>query len=845
MMMKQAERTTILERIGISQASSNGLTAEAILNLVPAPLVAVDRSFNVLYVNKAAADVVGMAEEDCLGKKCSELFHAQHCGTPDCCCAKAMQHKGVFTADQVASPKGNDVPIRYSAAPITDRSGSVVGAIEYVLDISEELEVTNGLVDLVNATIEGDLSSRADAGRLEGNYRAIVEGVNEAIESLAGHLDAIPTPALIVDKEFRVKFISKAGADLLGAPQAQLIGERCYDLFKAGDCKSSRCALARAMTSGQMETSETEAHPAGLDLLISYSGVPIRDRSGEIIGAMEIVSDQTQLKTAMRAADEKVDFLNKIPTPVVVVDREFTVKYMNPAGAGAVGKTPEECVGQKCFSLFRTGDCNTANCAMARAMQQDAVFTRDTVANLPSGPLPIRYTGSPLKDESGTIVGALEYVLDISKEVEITTGLGELTQAAVEGKLEVRAEADRFEGNYRTIVEGVNQTIDAILEPITESANVLEKVAGRDLTARVAGDYKGDHAAMKDNVNKAVENLSESLVQVSEAVDQLTSASSQISAGSQSLAEGANEQASSLEEVSSSLEEMASMIKQNADGANEVKSLSEAARTSAEHGNEVMDDMSGAIDKIKSSSDETAKIIKTIDEIAFQTNLLALNAAVEAARAGEAGKGFAVVAEEVRNLAQRSAEAAKNTADMIEGSVKNAEDGVRISKEVANILGEIVDRSGKVNDFIGEIAAASNEQAKGIEQINSSVAQMNKITQSNAANSEESASAAEELNAQSEELAAMIGTFTLSGNGRAHANVRTHELPAKGIKGPPLSVDGGGAGNGGNGGAGRAASKPVKAKKASKGKRSAKAARPEEVIPLEEDDLEELDLKDF
>jgi uncharacterized phage infection (PIP) family protein YhgE len=172
--------------------------------------------------------------------------------------------------------------------------------------------------------------------------------------------------------------------------------------------------------------------------------------------------------------------------------------------------------------------------------------------------------------------------------------------------------------------------------------------------------------------------------------------------------------------------------------------------------------MSESINKIKESSDQTAKIVKTIDEIAMQTNLLALNAAVEAARAGEAGRGFAVVAEEVRNLAQRSAEAAKNTANMIEESVKNAEDGVKIAGEVAQSFESIATGNAKVNDLIAEIAAASGEQSQGIDQVNTAVAEMDKVTQQNAANSEESASAAEELSSQAEELQSMVAQFTLT-----------------------------------------------------------------------------------
>jgi hypothetical protein len=255
------------------------------------------------------------------------------------------------------------------------------------------------------------------------------------------------------------------------------------------------------------------------------------------------------------------------------------------------------------------------------------------------------------------------------------------------------------------------------------------------------------------SINSALTKLVQGLTNGAE---QTSSAAGQVSSASQSLAQGASEQAASVEEVTASIEEMASMTKQNATNADEAKSLAASATAGTDKGTEAMGRMSTAIEDIKKSSDETAKIIKTIDEIAFQTNLLALNAAVEAARAGEAGKGFAVVAEEVRNLAQRSAEAARNTADMIEGSVKNADNGVTISSEVATLLDEIAGNNGKVNDLVGEIAAASNEQSQGIDQINTAVGQMDQITQSNAANAEESASASEELSAQAEALSGMV-----------------------------------------------------------------------------------------
>jgi len=279
------------------------------------------------------------------------------------------------------------------------------------------------------------------------------------------------------------------------------------------------------------------------------------------------------------------------------------------------------------------------------------------------------------------------------------------------------------------------------------------------------------------------------VTRLSEGAEQVASAAGQVSSASQSLAEGATEQAAGLQETSSSLEEMASMTKQNADNAQQANTLSSEARQTASTGAEAMSRMNAAIGEIQKSSDETAKIIKVIDEIAFQTNLLALNAAVEAARAGEAGKGFAVVAEEVRNLAMRSAEAAKNTASMIEESVKNAKNGVGIAGEVTKVLDEIVQNVGKATDLVSEIAAASKEQAQGIDQVNTAVAQMDKVTQQNAANAEESASASEQLTAQAtgmndlvNELAVLVGGNRLQQRSSEKKMARdTEQGPGHGI----------------------------------------------------------------
>ncbi|MBK1879165.1 methyl-accepting chemotaxis protein [Pelagicoccus mobilis] len=242
--------------------------------------------------------------------------------------------------------------------------------------------------------------------------------------------------------------------------------------------------------------------------------------------------------------------------------------------------------------------------------------------------------------------------------------------------------------------------------------------------------------------------------------EQVSSAAGQVAASSQSMAEGATEQAAGLEETSSSLEEMSSMIQKNADSARKADELSQDARKTASTGTQAMQRMNEAILTIQKSSDETAKIIKVIDDIAFQTNILALNAAVEAARAGDAGAGFAVVADEVRNLAMRSADAAKNTAGMIEESVKNSNHGVEIAEEVSSTLTKIVTSISQSSDLVGDIANASRQQSAGIAQINKAVTQMDHVTQSNASNAEESASASEELHAQAEAMNRIVAELT-------------------------------------------------------------------------------------
>lgn len=321
-----------------------------------------------------------------------------------------------------------------------------------------------------------------------------------------------------------------------------------------------------------------------------------------------------------------------------------------------------------------------------------------------------------------------------------------------------------------TALQGYNEKFGqdrgaVLAKQVANDTRILEAVGIISLIGGIAGSV-----LIVLSISKALRGIAGHLA---DGATQLASASHQVAATSQILAEGASEQAASLEETSASLEEMSSMTRRNAENATSAKQLANQTRQAADVGATNMAEMSRAMNGIKTSSDNIAKIIKTIDEIAFQTNLLALNAAVEAARAGEAGAGFAVVADEVRNLAQRSATAAKETAAKIADSIQQSDQGVQINAKVAASLQEIVIKARQVDELVAEIAAASNEQNQGISQINMATNQMDSVTQRNAASAEESASASEELSSQASALTDTVGellTLVGSTSGVSHAS---------------------------------------------------------------------------
>jgi len=308
----------------------------------------------------------------------------------------------------------------------------------------------------------------------------------------------------------------------------------------------------------------------------------------------------------------------------------------------------------------------------------------------------------------------------------------------------------------------------SIRKPINKMVEVSKRIADGDLDVQISIDSNDEIGILATAFSQMAANMNEVMSNINAASEQVASGARQVSDSSMALSQGATEQASSIEELTASVEEISSQTRINAQNATEANKLAENAKINAVTGNDQMKLMLKSMDEINESSNNISKIIKVIDEIAFQTNILALNAAVEAARAGQHGKGFAVVAEEVRNLAARSANAAKETTDLIEGSIKKVEGGTKIANETAVALVQIVQGIEKVSNLVGDIAVASNEQAQGVDQINQGIGQIADVVQTTSATSEETAAASEELSSQAEMLKNQVARFKLrksSGSG--------------------------------------------------------------------------------
>ncbi|RUM94407.1 MAG: hypothetical protein DSZ28_03355 [Thiothrix sp.] len=384
------------------------------------------------------------------------------------------------------------------------------------------------------------------------------------------------------------------------------------------------------------------------------------------------------------------------------------------------------------------------------------------VAQFDIGNATIGFTAHPLIDSSGENVGTVVEWKNKTQQIKIENEIHNIVNASLEGDLTKRINLDDKEGFYQNISYGVNDLLSVNQLVIDETSRVLKGLSEGDLSDEISFDYTGSYEELKNHANNSIKKLHHVLSNVKRSAEEVQSGAQEISQGNLNLSNRTENQAMSLEKTAAAMEQMTGTVRQNADNVLEADQLAASTRTQAENSGEIVENAISAMEEIKVASTKIANIIGVIDEIAFQTNLLALNAAVEAAHAGDQGRGFAVVASEVRNLAQRSAEAAKEIKGLIQDSVSKVDTGTDLVYQSGEALDKIVDSVKKVSNIISEISIANQEQSMGIEQVNQSVLKMDESTQQNAAMVEQVAAASESLGEQSNELNQMMSFFELA-----------------------------------------------------------------------------------
>ncbi|WP_225041157.1 methyl-accepting chemotaxis protein [Xanthomonas campestris] len=395
-----------------------------------------------------------------------------------------------------------------------------------------------------------------------------------------------------------------------------------------------------------------------------------------------------------------------------------------------------------------------------------------------------RYAVGELSEDMQPLPGEKAVFSDTMSQVKLNLSamnheIKHLAQAAANGDFSARGDAERFQFDFRVMVESLNHLMSTADGNLQSLSSLLQSIAAGDLTARMSGEFRGVFAQMRDDANATASQLAQIVGNIQQSAVSINAAASEIAAGNQDLSQRTEQQAANLEETAASMEELTSTVKQNAESARQANQLAIGAARVASQGGEVVGKVVETMSGIEASSKKIADIISVIDGIAFQTNILALNAAVEAARAGEQGRGFAVVASEVRTLAQRSSSAAKQIKDLIDDSVQRVAEGSALVHTAGKTMGDVVASVQRVTDIMGEISAASQEQSAGIEQVNQTITHMDETTQQNAALVEEATAAARSMEEQAEQLTDAVAIFKIDARQTPSANTRTAEPVAQ------------------------------------------------------------------
>lgn len=619
------------------------------------------------------------------------------------------------------------------------------------------------------------------------NRSAADKEVAAELNRLRSAVDGAMTAIMMVDRDLVITYVNRATMNLMRKNRAEM--QTVYPGFDPDKLVGSCIDQFHANPSHQRKLLDNPDNlPYQTDIKVgslrfNLNVTAIVDEAGEYVGNTLEWADVTAARQKEHDVARLQSAIDGSTSNIMLCDDDLNIVYANPsvmsmfrARAAELrqvfpGFDPENLVGQNIDKFHK-------NPAHQRALLKDA-SRLPAKADIKVLDLEFQVNATMIRDANGDYMGNMVEWKDITEQKDAERQIRILVGDASEGNFSNRIDTTRYEGFFQQLGDLLNTLMDVSEQGLTDVAEVIRQLAQGDLTSAIDKEYSGLFGQLKSDVNGTVENLRDMVQQIRDGASNISVSASEISHGNTDLSQRTEEQASSLEETASSMEQMTSAVRSSADNARQANQLAYGAREQAEAGGEVVGRAVDAMGEINSASKKIADIIGVIDEIAFQTNLLALNAAVEAARAGEQGRGFAVVAAEVRNLAQRSAQAAKEIKTLIKDSVEKVELGSQLVGDSGKTLNEIVMAVKKVSDIIEEMAAAAQEQSSGIEQVNKAIAQLDEVTQQNAALVEEAAASSEAMDEQAQSLRELMAFFNTGVPDTSEEAPRRMSIPAR------------------------------------------------------------------
>jgi len=755
--------------------------AQGALDVVTANVMMADTNFNVVYANTAVIEMLREGQSDI--RRDLPNFNADAIVGTSIDQFHANPQKQRQMVSGLTTTFKTDITVggrtyNLIATPTHDKQGVRTGTVVEWTDKTEQLRL---------ATEEKE----------EQLVEQKIAAENQRVKQ---SLDAVTANVMVADADNNIVYMNEALGEMLQNAESDI--RRELPSFNARklmgvnmDVFHKNPAHQQGMVENLKETFSTDIEVGGRTF--NLVATPVFGADNERLGTAVEWQDKTEqlareeterakAKEEGRVARENQrvkQSLDAVTANVMIADAGNNIVYMNDALGGML-RNAESDVRKELpnFDANKLMGVNMDTFHKNPSHQQRMIGDlRNTFkTEIEVGGRTFSLIANPVFNDSGERLGTAVEWRDRTEELAVEREVESIVDAAASGDLSQRIDMQGKQGFFKVVGTGINRLTDICDNVINDTIRVLGAMAEGKLTQKIDAEYEGAFAQLKEDANAATAKFVEVVGEIQETADAVYSGSNEISAGNQSLSQRTEEQASSLEETASSMEEMTSTIKQNSDNANQANQLASGARSQAEKGGLVVKQAVTAMEEINVSSKKVADIIGVIDEIAFQTNLLALNAAVEAARAGEQGRGFAVVASEVRNLAQRSATAAKEIKELIQDSVVKVTEGGKLVDETGETLEEIVTAVKKVSDIIAEIAAASQEQTAGIDQVNQAIMQLDEMTQQNAALVEEAAATSESMSDQAQNLNELIGFFD-TGSGSNTAAPKSSAKPSSSV----------------------------------------------------------------